>query len=534
MTGGMGNSGFELAPLDYAIVVGYVVLILAIGFWVGRGHQSTEGYFLAGRRAVWPMIGFGLIAVNFSGTSYVGIAGSGYAEGVSVWNYEWMATLVLVFFTLFILPFYLRTKVSTAPEFLTRRYDRRSGAAFSVFTVFTAMFIDAAGAMFAGAITLKLLFPGIPLGVLVTGMALLGGVYVILGGLRAVEITDTLQGVLMLVAAAALAWMVFVEIGGSWSDVVDAAPEGGMTVAPPPDDDFLPWPGIFTGVLWLSFYFWATNHVAVQKVISARSVNHGRFGVLFAAFMQLTYLPLLVLPGLMGREVFEDLDQPDQIWPALAFDFLPVGIRGLVVAALVAALMSTLDSVLNGAASLVTHDFIKVHRPRLSERRLLLIGRLLVGGFMILAALWAPQIARFPTIVEYFQSFLGAITMPVVVVVLGGIFWHRATGTAAFLTLVCLWPVGLAAFIANELLGLIDIQFLYLTGIMLALSAVMFVVVSLVTRAPERAAVEDVTWSRRTWQDESQLLQGVPWWRNYRWYAVGLAVLTLAVLLPFL
>lgn len=525
---------FNLATIDLVVILGYVAGILTVGFLVGRGKKDPDEYFLAGRRAVWPLIGFGLIAVNLSGTSYVGLAGAGYEEGVSVWNYEWMAALVLAFFALFILPFYLHTKVSTAPEFLEKRYDRRSRTVFSGFTVFTAMFIDASGAMFAGAITLAVLFPDIPLQLLIISMALLGGIYVIMGGLRAVEITDTAQGILLLIAGGILFFLVFNEIGGTWGDVQDAAPEGGMTIAPPADDDFLPWPGIFTGVIWLGFYYWTTNHVAVQKVLSARSVNHGRFGALFAGFMQLPLLFLLILPGLMGRQLYDDLDEPDQIWQTLVVDFLPAGIRGLVLAALVAALMSTLDSVLNGASSLVTNDFIKVYKPDLSDKRLLLIGRILVGVFMVVAVLWAPRIADFPTIVEYFQSFLGAITMPVVVVFLGGIFWKRATATASFVTLAVGWPVGLAVFVANELLGLIDIQFLYATGLMLVFSLALFVTVTMLTDAPDRAEIDDVTWSLNTMREESADLQDVPVWRNYRIYAVGLIVVTLLSLIPFL
>jgi solute:Na+ symporter, SSS family len=270
---------FELATIDYIIVGIYIVGILFIGFWVGRKKQSSEDFLLGGRIAIWPLVGFGLMAANMSGTSYIGIAGAGYEEGIAVWNYEWMATLVLLFFALFVLPFYLRSKINTMPEFLERRYDRRSRYVFSGFSVFTAMFIDSAGALFAGAITLQLLFPDMPLSALITILALLGGAYVIMGGLRAVMITDTIQGVLLLIAGTIIFVTLFIELG-SWDAIRQAAPEDGWTVAPPPDDEFLPWPGIFTGVLWLGFYYWATNHVVVQKVLAARNINHGRWGAL--------------------------------------------------------------------------------------------------------------------------------------------------------------------------------------------------------------------------------------------------------------
>jgi solute:Na+ symporter, SSS family len=194
----------DLATIDYAIMVGYVVMILGIGYWVSRKKSDSEGFFLAERGQIWPLVGFGLIAANFSGTQYLGLAGAGYSEGIAVWNYEWMAALVLVVFAVLILPFSIQTKIQTMPEFLGKRDDQRSRKAFSGFTVFTAVLIDSAGALFAGALVLHLLFPDIPLMVHIVGIALLGGIYVILGGLQAVMITDTVQGVLLFAAGGAV------------------------------------------------------------------------------------------------------------------------------------------------------------------------------------------------------------------------------------------------------------------------------------------------------------------------------------------
>ncbi|WP_142849722.1 sodium/solute symporter [Telmatospirillum sp. J64-1] len=518
----------EVSTLDYSIVGLYVLVILGIGFWAGRKKENSEGYFLAGRSTIWPLVGFALMSANLSGTSYIGLAGAGYHDGIAVWNYEWMATLVLVFFTLFILPFYLRSKVNTMPEFLECRYDRRSRYAFSAFSVFTAMFIDSAGALFAGGITLHLLFPEVPLWILIVIIAALGGAYVVLGGLRAVVVTDTIQGVLLLTAGGIIFYFVFQELG-SWSAVRAAAPEDGFSVIKPADDDFLPWPGIFTGVLWLGFYYWTTNHIVVQKVLSAKSIDHGRWGALFAGFLQLPLLFLLVLPGTMGREIFPELDDPDQIWPALVFGYLPDGLRGLAFAALVAALMSTLDSVLNGASSLVVNDFIKTRKRQFNEKTLLLISRLMVVVFMVVAALWAPVILQFQGIVEYFQSFLGYITMPVVVVFLGGLFWWRGTRHGAFWTLVIGTPLGLLGFLGGEIFEWFDLQFLYGAGIMLAFSTALYVGISLATEAPDAEKVKGYIWTRKTWQEESQELAGTAWWRNYRYLSAGLVAVTIVL-----
>ena len=197
--------------------------------------------------------------------------------------------------------------------------------------------------------------------------------------------------------------------------------------------------------------------------------------------------------------------------------------RGLIVAALLATLMSSLDSVLNGASSLMVNDFIKTSRKEFSEKTLLRISRGLVVLFMAIAVAWAPVILGFDTIVEYFQSFLGYVTMPVVVVLVGGIFWKRATKTAAFWTLVTVAPLGLLGFITGEILELHPIQFLYATGIMV-----------LSTPAPEPAAISGAVFDKRTWAGESRQLKGTLWFKNYRWIAAGVLVLTVGVVVPFI
>lgn len=525
---------FDLRAVDLIIIGVYIVVVLGIGFHVGRRKVDSEGFFLAGRGMSWPLVGFALIAANFSGSLYLGLAGAGYSQGISVWNYEWMATLVLLAFAVFILPIYLQSRISTVPEFLEKRYDVRSRKAFSAFNVVTGMLIDSAGAMFAGALVLQLLFPEVPLTVHIVAIALLGGVYVMLGGLQAVMITDTIQGVLLFLAGGVIFGAAFAHFGYDWSVLPELAPEGGFTIAPPADDDFLPWPGIFTGAVWLGFYVWVSNHMVVQKVLSAKNLDHGRWGALFAGLMQLPLLVLLIFPGILARGVFPELPDADQAWPAMVFEFLPYGVRGVVVAALIAALMSTLDSVLNGSSSLVVNDFIKPHRPDYTERQLLLRGRVLVGVFMVVAVAWAPVILTFEGIVAFFQSFLGHVTPPIVVVLLGGIFWKRPGRQAGFWTLATVFPFGLLAFFAGEILGLFDIQFLYATGIMMAISTMVFSALALARPAPDPSRFAEVSFTRETWRNENEELRGKPVYKNYRYLGLALLIFTVAVVVPFI
>ncbi len=526
-----GLPQFELTTLDIVVGAAYLGVIVGIGFWVGYTRKEDSDFLLGGRGSAWPLIGFALMAANFSGTHFLGLAGAGYHDGIAVWNYEWAATFILIFFAIFILPFYLRSKVDTMPEFLERRYDRRSRYAFSGFSVFTAMLIDSAGALYAGAIAAVLLFPEVPLWVLVSGIAVIAGIYVMAGGLRAVMITDTLDGILLILAGTAIFILGFIELG-SWGAIRDASPDG-LSIIRSPDDDFLPWPGLFTGVFWLSIYYWTTNHVVVQKALSAKSLDHGRWGALFAGFMQLPFLFILIIPGIIGIVLYPDLPEPDQVWPALVFDFLPIGLRALVFAALIAALMSTLDSVLNGASSLVVNDFVRPHK-KLTAKQQTRVSRISIAVFMTIAALWAPRILEFEGIVEYFQSFLSYITMPVVVVFLGGLFWKRPGPHAAFYTLVIAAPLGFAGFLAGEVFQVYDIQFLYAAGIMLVFSLGIFMGVTFLTEKPDPESLKDLMWSRKHWQEESEELRGKPLWKNYRVLAAALAVVTIAMVIVFI
>lgn len=522
---------FDVSVLDYSIAAAYIVVVIAIGLWVSRSHKDSSS-FLSGRRAIWPVIGISMMSANLSGTSFVGLSGAGYEHGIAVWNYEWTATLVLIFFSLFVLPFYLRSKVSTMPEFLEKRYDWRARKVFAAFSVFTAIVIDSAGALFAGSLTLMLLFPDVPQWTLIAVIAFLGGAYVIFGGLKAVMVTDSIQGVLLILVGTIIFFMTYAQIG-SWEGVQQAAPEGGFTIAPPPDDDFFPWPGILTGAIWLSFYYWTTNQAVVQKVLAAKDINHGRWGLLLAAAMQLPFLFILVMPGLMGRDIFPDLQDSDQIWPALVFELLPHGLRGLALAALVAALMSTVDSVLNASASLVVNDFIKPRKKEMSEARMLLISRVLVGFFMVFAALWAPLIGTFGGIVEYFQSFLGYVTMPVVVVFLGGLFWTRPPRHAAFWTLSIGIPVGIVCFTAFEVFELIDLQFLYGTGLMLLLNLGIYLALTLRSEEQDSGDAE-WTWSRDSWREDREELADMPLWKSHHMWSAVLVVVTLAMVVMFI
>ena len=541
---------FQLAVPDLVMVALYVVFIVTLGLYFARRTGTTDDYFLAGRSLTWWLIGFSLFASNVSSSTLVGLSSSAFSSGISVYNYEWMAALVLIVFLVFFLPFYLKTRVYTMPEFLERRFDPRSRYYFSALLVFMNITIDTAAALYAGALVIQIIYPGVPLWTSVVVLGIVAGAYTIAGGLKAVVYTDAVQAVLLLIGALLVSVLSFNAIGGSWASVVAAVPADDLSIVRPASDPVLPWPGLVTGVFLLGFYFWGTNQFMVQRALGAKDLHHGRWGALFAGLLKLPIIFIMVLPGIFGRLLYPPAEYPmlaqnsDLIFPTLMFDLLPVGIRGLIITALVAAIMSSVDSTLNSASTLVTMDFLKKFKPEMPNHSLVIAGRIVTFAFMTLAILWAPQIIKFPNIWTYLQQMLAYLAPPIVACFFAGVFWKRANGPGALAALV-IGHLAAAIIFGLALSGSIIVQthaltpeqsqlaaggtpvihFLYLAPILLVISLAALAVVSLATAKPDEEVVRNLTWSPALLAEEADELARLPWYKNYRYQSVGMLVL---------
>ena len=523
---------FEVTAIDIGILVAYLILSRIIPLWLTRDQtDDADGFFLGGRNFIWPLIGFSLFATNMSGASFIGLASAGYNQGVSVYSYEWMAAIILIIFVFFILPFYLRSGVYTMPEFLEKRYDYRSRRTFSGVNIFFNMFIDAAAALYAGGLVVQVIFPEIPLWGGILGLALLAGVLSIFGGLGAVVISDTIQAVVLIIGGAIVFFAAYNAIP-SWEAVTQTA-GGKLSIIQPIDDPNLPWPGLLTGVLIIGIYFWTTNQMIVQRTLGAKTINHGRWGSIFAGFLKLPILFIMILPGTMGLVLYPDLANPDRVFPILVFDLLPIGLRGIILAALVAAITSTVDSILNSASTMMTMDFVKPAYPDITQEALVRVGRITTTIVMIVAVIWAPQIKDFPSLWDYLQSVLSYATPPIVAVFLVGIFWSRANRHGAFYTLILGIPLGVVGFIGAEVIDAYDIQFLYAAGVSFAGSIALLVSVSLLTEPEPKEKTQDLTWRPELWHAETRDLDGLPAWQNYRYQAAALFVTTAVIVIWF-
>ncbi len=523
-----------LSGIDLAVVAVYLVAVIAFGLWVGRGERDATDYFLAGRALPWYLIGFSFYASNMSGASFVGLMGAAYSHGMVVFNYEWTATIVLIFFALFMLPVFLRSRLFTVPAYLETRFDRRARWAYAGFTILTLMFIDTAGALYAGGIVVGTVFPGVELWQTGAALALLAGVYTLFGGLRSVVVTDAMQAVLMIIGAGLIFWFGLGEVGG-WQALMTGLDEASVRLIKPADDGFLPWPGVL-GVILLGFYYWTLNQYFVQRALAARTLDDGRKGALFGGLLKLPNVFLMILPGMIAIVLLPQLDNPDRVFPTLAFELLPLGLRGLVLTALLAAIMSSLDSALNAAASLLTMDFVKPLRPATSQRALLFVGRGFTALLIVVAAFYAPLIERFGSLFQYFQSTLAYLVPPIVAVYLGGLFWRRFSPASGFWGIAVGLGVGFLLFLAQEVTGvwtalaLPPIHFTYMALIVFGLTLGVMLVVTFASPpqpAPPTACFQWSDLKPETTAGRYALL------RDYRVQSAALALLMIAFIAAF-
>lgn len=517
----------QLTVADLIIIILFVGFIIWRGFIYARGHKTSDDFFLAGRTLTWPFIGLSLYASNMSSASIIGLSGSGYHTGISVFNYEWIGVLILIVFAIYFIPLYLNQHLFTMPELLEKRFDHRSRYYFSTLTIIINIGIDTAGALYAGAVVLQLVMPGLDLTTSIILLALVTGLYTMAGGLKAVVFTDMIQGILLTLGSLLVTVLLFREID-SWEAVTHAVNPEHLKLIQPAGDDFMPWPALLISLPILSFYFWCSNQHIVQRVLGAKSINDGRKGALFAGMLKLPVLFIMILPGVMAVVVYPDLQNPNMAMPQLMLDLLPAGILGLVLVGFIAALMSSIDSALNSASTLVTMDFYKKLRPECDQAELVRMGRIFTFIFVLIASLWAPYIDKFPTLWEYLQASLSYLIPPVVSCFIIGLFWKKATPTAAFTALTSGGFASLV-FIGLYFTGMVpDLHYLYVATILFVVSSTILIGISLLYPAPASEQKVMNTFSLKRTPETS-----ISFWQDYRFYAFILFLITGILVMTF-
>ena len=555
-----------LSTIDISIIVVYLVGIVWYGISKGK-QQSSEDYFLAGRNMTWPIVGISLFAANIGSNTLIGLSSDAYQTNTAVYNYEWMAAVVLVFFAIFFLPFYLKSKVYTMPEFLERRYDSRSRYYFSAITIVGNVIIDTASGLYAGNLILKIIFPEVSSTVIILGLALAAAAYTIPGGLSSVVHTEVIQAVLLILGSVILTYFCLTEIGG-WSGMMERLTELSgsgyiskqanevFDMAGPINDSYMPWTGLLFGVPLLGFYFWANNQFMVQRVLSARDLNHGRWGALFAGLLKIPVIFFMILPGVIAIALFSNLDIssinyyaagedgasvlctnlkdcPNMTYPVMLVQLLPTGILGLVIAGLLAAMSSSISATLNSASTLITMDFVTKLNPGLTSKQLVRVGQIATVVLVLLAAFWTQYIERISdSLWEYLQLVLGFIAPPVVAVFLVGLFWRRGNGAGAFAALMA-GIVFSVLFIVSQAYDLFPalngIHFLHKAPLLMLACMIVHFIVSSMTAPPSEETVNSMTWNVGLFKAETEELKDLPWYENYRYLAIILLIITAIV-----
>jgi len=539
----------EFSWIDYVVIIVYLVGIVALGCWAGmRKKREAKGadYFLAGKSLRWPLIGLALFATNISTIHLVSFAENGYTSGLIYGNFEWMAGFTLVILSLFFAPFYIRAGVSTLPDFLERRYSRGSRDFLAVLCVFSAVVVHIGFSLFTGAIVIERsllthFIDGDPEQYRMWVVVAICGAtaaYTIVGGLMAVVLTESIQTV-VLIGGSVLITILGLNMIGGWEALkASVHPANLSMVRPDSDPTALPWYAVFTGYWITGIWYWCTDQTIVQRVLGAKSETDARIGPLFAGFIKILPVFIFVLPGviclgLINSETIPGLPElpdgsPDgkAAYSHMIQYILPVGCRGIIIAALLAALMSTVSGALNSIATLVSYDIYKRWSPDADDRHLIRVGRIVTFFAMLVAIAWTMGISLFKDkpIFQYMVDSFPVVAPPTTVVFVWGVFWKRASAKAALITLITGALLGLGVFIASinglNKFGDYEVNALLSCFILAVIESVLLVVCSYIFPHKHTAESEKLVWST-PWDALRGKWKGI---MDFRLWAGGLVV----------
>ena len=499
-----------MAPLDLIIVAVYFALVLGIGlYFAKRGKTSTE-YFLAGRHVGWVAIGASLFATNISSEHFLGLAGTGSKSGLAVGHFEWLACLMVLLLGWVFTPFYLKSGVFTMPEFLERRYGSTARWYLSIVSIVAYVLTKISISLYAGGILLHAVV-GWDMYTSAIVIVLVTGLYTVMGGLSAVIYTDLVQ-TFVLIGGSVLLTLIGLDRAGGWNALVAGTPPEFWSMFKPMSDPDFPWTGIVFGAPILGIWYWCTDQYIVQRVLSARNLDQARAGSIFAGFLKILPVFILVLPGIIALKLSPELTghavTGDRAYAWMVTTLLPTGVKGLVVAGLLAALMSSLSAMFNSTSTLLTIDIFKRLRPGADDRSLVRFGRLATGAMVVLGLLWIPFIGLLSDerMYVYLQSVQAYISPPIAACFLFGIFWNRVNGRGAVAALFTGLALGAFRFVievqnkisplSNEFLrSVASINFLHYAIFLFVTSSIVLVATSLATEAPDRKTLTNLTFS---------------------------------------
>lgn len=501
--------------IDYSIIIFYILIVLVIGFYWRRRTKNSEEYFLAGRKVGWIAIGASLFATNISSEHFLGLAGTGSKSGLAVGHFEWLACLILLLLGWVFTPFYIRSGIFTMPEFLERRYNAASRYYLSIVSIISYVLTKISISLYAGGILLKSVV-GWDMYTSAIVIVLITGLYTVLGGLSAVIYTDLFQMFVLIIGSITLTLIGLNQAGG-WNNLVTSTPIDFWSMFKPMTHPDFPWTGIIFGAPILGIWYWCTDQYIVQRVLSAKNIHNAQSGTIFAGFLKILPVFILVLPGIIAYQLSNGQVIGDKAYPWLVTTLLPSGLRGLVVAGLLAALMSSLSAMFNSTSTLVTIDLFKKFKPDADEKNVVRFGRITTIAMVILGLMWIPFIGLLSDdrMYVYLQSVQAYISPPIAAVFLFGLFWKRVNGKGAISALLTGFVLGSLRLILeinnkintieNKILhSIATINFLHYAVILFIISVLVLVIVSLLTGQPSEKQLEGLIFDKSKITDKNK------------------------------
>ena len=511
-----------LETLDWFVLGAYFFALILVAVWVViQKNKNTEDYFLAGRNVGWFVIGASIFASNIGSEHVVGLAGTGFESGAPMAHYELHAWIVLLLGWLF-LPFYIRSGAFTMPEFLEKRFDSRSRWFLSLFSLVAYVLTKVSVTIYAGGIVVSELL-GIPFWYGAIGVVVFTGIYTVIGGMKAVIYTETLQAIVLILGSVIITYLGLQEVGG-WNElrniVIAESPDHFNMWRPMTDPDF-PWTGLLFGGTIVGVWYWCTDQYIVQRTLAANNIKIGRRGAIFGAYLKLLPIFIFLIPGIIAfalsikdPAVFS-IEKADRAFPMLVKTLLPVGLKGLVAGGLMAALMSSLASVFNSCSTIFTIDIYKKLRPLESEKKLLNIGKIATTVIVILGIIWIPIMEKIGggVMYQYLQNVQSYIAPPVTAVFLLGIIWKRVNAEAAITTLLAglillilrlgseiyYQPmIASGEFVDNFMFAFATVNFSHMAILMFIFSVLLCITVSVLTSPPDYSKISGLSYGTLT------------------------------------
>lgn len=523
-----------IQPLDLAISIGYFLAIVAIGLWYGTrpkavGTSGSNEYFLAGKSLGWQMIGLALFATNISCVHLVSLAQSGFDSGLLNGNFEWMAAFTLILLALFFVPFYIKSGVATLPDFLEKRYNKACRDWLAIISIVSAVIIHIAFSLLSGGIVLQTLF-GVDMYISITIIAILTGIYTIVGGLRAVVVTEAIQTIVLLLGAVVISVCAWQKMGGWQPMTAVLAAKNELSklsmLRPSGDESGMPWYAIFLGYPVLGIWYWCADQTIVQRVLGAKDENHARVGALFCGFIKILPVFIFVLPGLFAYTLSQKglldvssvttIDAAGKavvnskgIYTLMITQLVPTGLVGILVAALLSGLMSQIAGALNSISTLVSYDLYQRFKPEATDNQLVKTGRIAAGVAIIASIALLPLLNSYESIFYGINDVIAHIAPPITCVFVLGIFWKKASAKSAQFTLWFGSILGVVVFAVNKLMPdnpLGGIPFMMMAFYLCCVCMAGQIVLSYIF------PVEHTEESNKLyWKSFSEPLQGVAW-----------------------